>query len=314
MNSPDNIKNIEISLYDVLRIATQYKKLIMIATFSFAILAIAGSLFIENKYTADILLMPASKEAFNLADKYGAVASLAGINIGDKGASPVKEAITVLQAKKFLSEFVQKNNYKPILFSDRWNSNTQEWIPQSPSILKDFSSFLSPGDKKNNNHEGAPGEPSIWELIALFNENLKINENSLDGTISISFTHSDPQFATMVVNKLIIEINENLRANFIKRAQNTVSYLRNELKTAQVVELRNTLFGIIGENLNNIALAKAQEEYVFKILDPAVIPEERSSPNRFLILIFSTALGMIFGIVISLVLSFRSAEELKESI
>lgn len=305
MNSPNNSNNFEISLYDLLKIAIQHIKLITITTFSFSVIAIVFSMFIENEYTSDILLIPASKEAYNLADRYGDVASLVGVNIGDKGASPVKEAIAILQSKKFLNLFVQKYNYKPILFKDRWNSDSQEWIPQHPNILQKIKSFIFPEAIKNNYYKGTLGEPSIWELTEVFKENLGINENSLDGTISISFTHTDPQFAKIVVNNLIMEINENLRADFIERAQNTIIYLENEIKTVQVVELRNTLVEIIGENLNNIALAKAQEAYVFKTLDPAIIPEEKSSPNRLLILIFSTVTGMVFGIMISFVLNFR---------
>ena len=47
-------------------------------------------------------------------------------------------------------------------------------------------------------------------------------------------------------------------------------------------------------------LIEANEDYVFKTIEPPYSPEERSSPNRLLICIF----GALFGAAIGLLIAF----------
>jgi uncharacterized protein involved in exopolysaccharide biosynthesis len=48
-------------------------------------------------------------------------------------------------------------------------------------------------------------------------------------------------------------------------------------------------------------LAEVQEEFIFKVVDPAVIPELKSSPKRALICVLGTLLGGMLSVVIVLV-------------
>ncbi len=47
-------------------------------------------------------------------------------------------------------------------------------------------------------------------------------------------------------------------------------------------------------------LAEVQEEFVFKVVDPAVVPEQKNSPKRALICVLSTLFGVLLGIGIVL--------------
>lgn len=302
----NKVNNPEISLLDVYTIVLQYKKLVFATTMLSFIVSLIIALLLQNVYTSSTLLIPSTKDD-NLSSEISGVAKLVGVNFGGENVSNLKEAIAVLTAKNFLNKFVEKHNYKPIIFSERWDSDTKKWIPQSPNIIKRITNILP--IKKNNSTKkiGSPHEPTIWELVGYFQENMVINENALDGTITISFSHHDPEFATELVNRIVTEINSNLQTDYIKRSQNINSYLQEELKTTQLAEMRSVLFNIIGDNFNNIAIAKAHEEYVFKVLDYAIVPEEKSGPKRVLIILLGMITGMVLGIVIAFVLSFRSA-------
>lgn len=48
-------------------------------------------------------------------------------------------------------------------------------------------------------------------------------------------------------------------------------------------------------------LAEVQEEFIFKIVDPAIAPETKESPRRALICVLGTLLGGMFGVVIVLI-------------
>jgi len=51
-------------------------------------------------------------------------------------------------------------------------------------------------------------------------------------------------------------------------------------------------------------LANAQREYVFRTIDPAVVPQEKSEPKRALIAVVATMLGGMLGVLTVFVLVF----------
>lgn len=59
-------------------------------------------------------------------------------------------------------------------------------------------------------------------------------------------------------------------------------------------------------------LANAQKEYVFKTVDPAVAPQEKSEPRRPLVILLAVMLGMMFGVLIAFV-RFFIADDQKNS-
>jgi uncharacterized protein involved in exopolysaccharide biosynthesis len=44
-------------------------------------------------------------------------------------------------------------------------------------------------------------------------------------------------------------------------------------------------------------LANAKNEYIFKTVDPEVVPQEKSGPKRSLVAIVATMLGAILGVL-----------------
>ena len=57
-----------------------------------------------------------------------------------------------------------------------------------------------------------------------------------------------------------------------------------------------------------VMLAEVRPEYVFKTIDPAVVPEEKSKPSRALICVLGTLLGGMLGVVIVLIRHFARSE------
>ncbi|TOH86698.1 GNVR domain-containing protein, partial [Vibrio parahaemolyticus] len=55
------------------------------------------------------------------------------------------------------------------------------------------------------------------------------------------------------------------------------------------------------EQTKSLMLAEAQEEFVFKVVDPAVVPELKSKPKRSLIVIVGTFMGFMLGLALVLI-------------
>ncbi|WP_375177562.1 GNVR domain-containing protein [Marinobacter mobilis] len=51
-------------------------------------------------------------------------------------------------------------------------------------------------------------------------------------------------------------------------------------------------------------LAKAQSEYVFETIDPAVVPQEKSEPKQALIVVMAALLGGMMGMLFVIVHNF----------
>ena len=88
-------------------------------------------------------------------------------------------------------------------------------------------------------------------------------------------------------------------------AQQSIDYLTDQLEKTQVVALEQVFYALIEEQMKTIMLANSRAEYLFKTIDPAIVPEIKSRPSRMLICVFGTLLGGMLGVLG--VLIWRSA-------
>ena len=70
-----------------------------------------------------------------------------------------------------------------------------------------------------------------------------------------------------------------------------IAYLQQQLAKASSVEVRQALYGLVENEMKQIAVAYAREEFGFKVIDPAVPPERKIKPNRIAVVIAGLLLG-----------------------
>jgi LPS O-antigen subunit length determinant protein (WzzB/FepE family) len=61
---------------------------------------------------------------------------------------------------------------------------------------------------------------------------------------------------------------------------------------------------LVEEQAKTIMFAEVRDEYVFKTIDPAFVPEEKAKPKRALICILGTMLGCMLAMIMVLVRHF----------
>ena len=100
----------------------------------------------------------------------------------------------------------------------------------------------------------------------------------------------------------------------VTEATKSIEYLKQQVANTSLAELQAMFFELIQSQTETVMLAEVRPEYVFKTIDPAVAPEEKSGPNRALICIVGTLLGIVIG---SILVLFRrrpdAAEVLRNS-
>jgi uncharacterized protein involved in exopolysaccharide biosynthesis len=84
--------------------------------------------------------------------------------------------------------------------------------------------------------------------------------------------------------------------------------VQEQLKQTSVVELRQVLHRLIESEMKEIILAKINEEFAFRVIDPAVAAEEAIKPNLPLMLLLGAMLGMLGSVILVLLLNFLQTQ------
>jgi uncharacterized protein involved in exopolysaccharide biosynthesis len=260
----------EIDLLELWRVLVKNKLMILAAMFAAALLSAGISLLMHNIYRGEVLLAPAqsgdnkSSGFASVLGGLGGLSSLVGVTLS--GGS-TEQNLAVLQSREFLWNFVQEKKLMPILFEDDWDAEHKKWKESDP--------------KKQ------PGEMDVYRL---FNKNgvLDIQNDKKTGLITVAVDWKDPALAADWANSLVERLNQYLAQKAIARSESNLKYLNEQLMSTQIEEMRKTLFDLIANEQKSVMLAKTQKDFAFKVLDPAVEPDKKVKPKRFLIVILTT--------------------------
>ena len=304
--SPPQSTDDEIDLRELFNALWKGKWIIIVTTFVFAVGSVLYALSLPNIYKSDALLAPAESSngggLSKMAGQLGGLAALAGVNLGAGESSQTDLAVQVMKSRQFVEAFINKHdllvplmavkdwdltNNKLILDEELYNLTTGEWL-REPDGLRGST-------------------PTAQEAFEVFNnEVLSISQDKESGLYTVSVKYYSPYIAQQWVNWLIEDINKVMRERTIAETSQNLAYLNAQLKKTAVADMQSTFYKLIEEQTKSLMLAEVQEEFVFKVIDPAVIPEIKDAPKRALICVLGTVLGGLCGIAFVLALyAFR---------
>jgi LPS O-antigen subunit length determinant protein (WzzB/FepE family) len=303
----------EIDLRELLSAFWQGKWIIIVTTVIFAVAAVVFALSKPNIYRADALLSPAQdSNASGLAamsGQLGGLASLAGVSLPSQ-SNQTDLAVQVIKSRQFIESFVEKHDILvPLMGSKGWDMGANKLILDDELYDEEKQVWL----RKPQGLRGA--EPTAQEAYRLFvTEVLSIEPDKESGLFRLSVNYYSPYIAKKWVNWLIEDINQVMRERTIRDTNKNLTYLSEQLQKTAVADMQSAFYKLIEEQTKNLMLAEAQEEFVFKVIDPAVVPEEKASPKRALICIAGTLLGGILGVMIVLIrFVFAKRDQLESS-
>lgn len=286
----------EIDLRELFATLWRGKWIILLFTVVFAAAGVAYALSKPNIYQANVLLAPAQDEggAGGLRGQLGGLASLAGISLGGGGgANPTVIAKEVLQSRAFLTDFIHRHNLEvPLMAAKGWDEKKQTWTIDREIYNPETKQWLEDKDGKSQ-------KPTDWDMVKKFKEeHLSLSENKDSGMITLSVKNLAPPAAKDWAEKLVRDINEHMREQDVADAEARIAYLEGKLSETNISEMQQMFYQLIENEIRTVMLANAQKEFIFKSIDPAVIPEEVYEPNRSIIIILSTFFGALMGIML----------------
>jgi uncharacterized protein involved in exopolysaccharide biosynthesis len=255
---PDN----KVDIAAVLRMMWGGRITIALSTAICTVLALAYALLATPLFRAEISVIEVSPNGTNgigaLANQLGGLAGLVGVNLGTANG-PGHESQAYLRSRRAIEEFVKRHNMS-------------ELYPQA----KQF--------------------PTLWLAVRHFQLNvISIRDDKKIGTTILSVTFTDPSTAARWANEFVALVNELLRTRAMDESKRSIEYLNEQIAKTNAVELQRVLYNLIENETKTLMLANVKAEYAFTVVDPAVAPEVRVSPQRTITVLGGLVIGFLIG-------------------
>ena len=268
---------------DIVQYARQLwraRRLIAGITLAAGLLAAIWALTMPPVYRAEAMLSPVQHGKGDgisgLLGQLGGLAALVETYVGSP-KDRTAESIATLKSRILTREFIRERQLKPILFAERWDVQAKTW------------------------RIGAR-VPTDAEAVEHFDRDIrKVNLDRRTGLVLLTVEWTDPALAAQWANMLVQEVNNRRRNEAINEARTSIEYLQRQLTKNNAIEIQQALYRLIEAQTKTVAVASTQEEYAFRVVDPAVAPEQRIRPKRTLMVLVALFLGLVVAIVVVLI-------------
>lgn len=255
-----------IDFFAILQVMWRYRLLIACAASIFALLAVYIAMTAQESFRAEVVVTEVHDNRLSvsggLAGQLGGLASLAGLRAGG-GGDPSLQG--VLSSRFLVEEFVKAQNLVPQLTS------------------------------------GTGKGATLWFAVKKFREHVVvIHDDQLKGLTTITMDWTDPVTAAKWANDFVALANDLIRTRVLEEATRNVAYLNKQVAQTKEVEIQRSLSDLIESETKTLMLANGRKDYAFRIVDPAVAPQIRHSPQRTLLVLSGTALGFFLGTAVAL--------------
>lgn len=301
---PLSKKKEDVNLVEIKKAIAKGKWIIFASMLLFTITSALLAMRLPNMYTSEVVLIPSGERATSkLPGQLSGLAALAGVNLGGSGDKSAL-AIEILKSKEFQANFIKNNNLETSIYA------VTNWDRSSNTLIIDPEIYdIKTATWVRKVENPFKPEPSRLELVTEFNKFFNISVEKTTGIVKLSFKHYSPIVAKNILDSLVIDINENIRNRDLTDSQLSIEFLTNEISKTNLSDVKSMLFSLVEEQTKNIMIANTRKEYVFKVIDPAVIPELKSEPKRAIIVLSSFLIGLIVGSLFSIRRYYQHSNE-----
>ena len=270
----------EIDLIAYARLLWRSRQIIGVIVVAAGLLTAAWTLTLAPVYRAEVVLTPVQQGKGDgisgLLGQLGDLAALVETYVGSP-RDRTSESIATLKSRILTRHFIKQHDLKPILFADRWDAQAKAW-------------------------RAGERVPTDAEAVEQFDRRIRhVQLDRRTGLVTLAVEWTDPALAAQWANALVKEVNDRRRNDAINEARISIEYLQRQLARNNTVEIQQALYRLIEAQTKTMTVASTREEYAFRVLDPAVAPEQRVRPQRTLMVVMAMVLGLIVAVTAVLV-------------
>ena len=277
----DQSPALQLTLDELLELTWRRRLLVIASVLVFAALAAGASFVMTPRWRAQVVIVPVKGDDMrgvlsSALGQLGGLASLAGL--GASGGGNKEENLQFLSSRGFLASFIEEEQLLPVLFAKKWDATQGRWIVDDPDDV-----------------------PTIADGVRYMDTKVRsVQEERRTGIVTLSIVWKDPVVAARWANLMVERANRDLRARAIRDAEASKAYLNAELGKTDVVELRQSIYRLLENQIKTIMLASVRPDYAFRIIDPAVPPDldEKIRPKRTVMTVLGALAGGVFALLV----------------
>ena len=295
----------EINLKELFSVLWKAKILIIMITSFFALSSVLYALSLSDYYKSEAVLSVAGES--NLGSSLsglGGLASIAGINLPSTGEDKSLIAIKTIESRAFLKHLIAFENILPSIMATKSYDSQSKKIQFDSKIYNENNGAWVRQPKKNQQ-----SKPSYLEAHETYLKQISVRKDKISNLITISVEHISPIFAKELLGLIINEANELLRNKDLRESSAAIAFLNTEIPKSSLITMKDAISKLVQSQLETQMLSKVNKEYILKVIEPPFIPESKSKPNRALICILGTLLGLMSSLFLALVRHYVSSNE-----
>ena len=280
----------ELDLIGLWKVLVEYKLLIIVFTALTTLGAIYYASTLPTIYKAEVLMLSSSSSSSSSSSlgKLSGLADMAGLSMGGSSAGiEGEQALARLKTRNFLTKHIKERNLKPILFADRWSQQGKLWIDGEPSnrevselLLGMITTSMDPRDKAG-----------------------------LVTTLSLEWENPhNPNKIADIANDLVSSMNHHAKRRAILEARDSISFLEKELEQTSILNSQTILYSLIEQQMQKIMLANIRDEFIFKVIDSAIVPKHAETKPVLMIVFVGIMLGVFLSFLFSISLNYFKKE------
>ncbi len=296
-----NLQSDEIDIGNIFEVIWKEKIKLSFITGLFALGSVFFALSLPNIYTSNAILAPANSKGSMSSQLSGmsSIAGLAGINIPmDNSANKSIEAIERIKSYEFfVTSFLPYIKLEDLIAVKHWDPQTNTFEYEN---IYDSKTGMW---KKNSTYKD--GKPSSQEAFKTYIKNIELITTKKNSFLRISLSHQSPITSKKWLDLIIKNINKVMQDEDKKMLQDSVKFLSKISEQNNLNAVDKAINNLLESQIQNLMLATSNPDYVYKILNSPISPEEKSSPQRSIICIVGTFIGFVLGIFTILLSNFR---------
>ena len=269
----------EFSIKDIVMAIWTNRFLIIIFPLLVGSITAIYTLTLPTIYKAEVLLATSGSQNQNASTVQSGLAAVAGISLPSGTDDKTLIAIETVQSKKFISEFLIRHEALPALMAPiSWNSKED---------------ILEVGEYHGSMQVAIRQFKSIFYVEKL---------SQVKPFVLMTITHISPTQARDWLESIVEDLNKSLSQRDVAEVKESIKYLEEQINNTNVSDLKQLFYGMIESQTSKAMLAEVRSEYAFRVIDPAIAPEFKLSPQRLVITLKSVIYSLILIIVLSVLL------------
>ena len=290
----------EIDLYELWQVLVKYKRLILRITLGLTFLVAIYSLSITNIYRSHAVILPVGEKQGGISSYLSRFGGVAGISVPTGGSGI--EIMALLKSEILKAEVIKQYNLLPVLLYNQWDKEKKTW--KKPGLLatlmakakKSIMAFF----QRSSADEEKDSIPTISDGIRAMEGILTVSEDRKLGTINLYVEYPDPEIAAEIIDYIIKTLRDHMSKEAIRIAQENKKILERELTRTSDPTIQQKLYALLASQVETSVMAKVNENFSFKVIDPPRVPDRKYKPKRSLMV----AVAFVTGLFLSIFLAF----------